>query len=146
MDLFGIKLREDAELMRHWEEMMTRYREGRGDENPGVANPWLIQYPNSAKVQRNYDRFLSRFDHTTGEYKAGRVMVTDKQIVDAIEEANAAQLRGALRHALSIIHNYQSDIRDSKWVGVDLVKRGFCQGVIYQHAYDDILRRLKERA
>ena len=70
MDLLGIiHRREDAELLRHWEGMMTRYREGRGNESPGVANPWLIQYPFNARAQRNYERFLAGFDHETGKPK-----------------------------------------------------------------------------
>ena len=68
------------------------------------------------------------------------------RIHQTLENANAEQLRSALRYALAIIENYQVDIRHSERTGVNLVEKGFCQGVIYRDAYADILRRLEEMA
>lgn len=46
----------------------------------------------------------------------------------------------ALSFAKSVIENYQMDIRNSEWVGIDLVAKGFCQGEIYLGAIDQINR------
>jgi hypothetical protein len=54
-----------------------------------------------------------------------------------------AHLLAALQYALGIIENYEMDIRDSAWTGVNLQERGFCQGVIYRDAVRDILRRAR---
>ncbi len=48
------------------------------------------------------------------------------------------KLKKALGHAIMIIENYEMDIRDSSWTGVDLVKKGFCQGSVYKEAISDI--------
>lgn len=62
--------------------------------------------------------------------------------MDDIEE-----LRKALRYAIGIIENYQLDIRDSRRrVGVDLLAKGFCQGVIYLEALPKLRHVLKETA
>ncbi len=45
----------------------------------------------------------------------------------------------ALNHAIAVIESYQMDIRNSEWTGVNLRKRGFCQGSIYMNAIGDIL-------
>ena len=53
----------------------------------------------------------------------------------------------ALEFAVLIIEHYELDIKNSKKeIGIDLVKRGFCQGVIYKNALKiiDRKRRLKE--
>lgn len=55
-------------------------------------------------------------------------------------------LENALRYALGIIEAYQCDIRNPQYAGVevDLVNRGFCQGVIYRDAVPKIKRVLNE--
>jgi len=53
-------------------------------------------------------------------------------------------LREALDYAIRIIENYEIDIRNSEWVGVDLVDKGFCQGSIYEKAIEDIKKILQE--
>ena len=41
----------------------------------------------------------------------------------------------ALNFAIAIIENYELDIKNSRAeFGIDLVKRGFCQGVVYKNA------------
>lgn len=56
------------------------------------------------------------------------------------ERSEVARLREALQHALSVIENYEMDIRNSDWTGVDLAAVGFCQGQIYRMARPQIRR------
>lgn len=44
----------------------------------------------------------------------------------------------ALKYSISIIENYQMDIRNRE----DLIKDGFCQGIIYKNAVADIYKIL----
>ena len=44
----------------------------------------------------------------------------------------------ALKYAIKIIEGYESEIRNSAWIGMDLEQKGFCQGVIYKDAIQDI--------
>lgn len=52
-------------------------------------------------------------------------------------------LREALTYAMWTIESYQIDIRNSQWLGVDLVSLGFCQGTIYTGALEKIFRLQK---
>jgi hypothetical protein len=52
------------------------------------------------------------------------------------------RLADALRLALEVIESYQSDIRNSGWTGVDLLRKGFCQGRIYKNSAMKIARAL----
>lgn len=51
-------------------------------------------------------------------------------------------LEEALDYAISIIENYQMDIRSSKEtmpsLGINLAEKGFCQGKVYKEAIEDI--------
>lgn len=40
----------------------------------------------------------------------------------------------ALEAAYELLECYRSDIRNSQWTGVDLLKKGFCQGHVYNEA------------
>ena len=51
----------------------------------------------------------------------------------------------ALDHAKAVIRNYQLDIANSSWTGIDLVEKGFCQGYVYKMALSDIEALLEER-
>lgn len=51
------------------------------------------------------------------------------------------KLKIGLKYALLIIQSYEMDIRNSDWIGVDLIEKGFCQGKIYKEARKDVLRR-----
>lgn len=52
----------------------------------------------------------------------------------------------ALNYAISIIRNYELDIKNSKEdFNIDLVKMGFCQGTVYENAIRDIKREKKEK-
>lgn len=53
------------------------------------------------------------------------------------------RLQTALNYAILVIENYQMDIRNSEWTGVDLAAAGFCQGTIYRYALDAIARRAR---
>ena len=46
--------------------------------------------------------------------------------------------KAALEYAKQVIASYEADIRNSEWVGVDLEKAGFCQGLVYKWALDHI--------
>ncbi len=48
------------------------------------------------------------------------------------------RLETALQYAIRVIESYQLDIRNSEWVGVDLVAKGFCQGSIYRDAVEEL--------
>lgn len=50
------------------------------------------------------------------------------------EVERIAALERALEHATLVIENYEMDIRNSDWTGVNLAAVGFCQGVIYRRA------------
>lgn len=53
------------------------------------------------------------------------------------------QLHRALDYAIDIIESYEIDVRNSEpIVGIDLAKRGFCQGSIYKQA----VQRVKDIA
>jgi len=45
-----------------------------------------------------------------------------------------AALQAACDYAILVIKSYELDILRGAWVGVDLVKAGFCQGDIYRTA------------
>ena len=49
----------------------------------------------------------------------------------------------ALEHAIAVIKSYESSIKDSKWTGVDLVAKGFCQGAVFTGALD-LIQRLQD--
>ena len=52
----------------------------------------------------------------------------------------------ALKYAISIIENYKLDLMNSKeMLGIDLVKKGFCQGDVYKEALKDIEKIKKEK-
>ena len=51
-----------------------------------------------------------------------------------------------LNYAIRIIKNYELDIRNSEEViGIDLVKKGFCQGIIYKDALKVIEQKKEEK-
>lgn len=58
------------------------------------------------------------------EFITGR----EKEVLDKYQKA--------LSLARQIIRNYQAEIKDSKWTGVDLAEKGFCQGEVYLKAID----------
>lgn len=54
-------------------------------------------------------------------------------------------LETALDYAIQIIESYELDIKNSKEIfGIDLAKRGFCQGIVYKVALGIIEKRRKE--
>lgn len=54
-------------------------------------------------------------------------------------------IKTALDFAILIIENYELDIKHSKeQVGIDLKRKGFCQGIIYKNALKIIERKKKE--
>ena len=62
-------------------------------------------------------------------------------IQDLINEKE--RLRNVLDLAISVIISYQMDIRNSKWTGVNLKKKGFCQGRVYKRAIKAIYKIAK---
>ena len=40
----------------------------------------------------------------------------------------------ALAYAVTVIQNYEADVRAGAWTGVNLVAAGFCQGEVYKEA------------
>lgn len=51
----------------------------------------------------------------------------------------------ALEYAIRIIENYELDLRFSKeTIGIDLIKKGFCQGKIYTEALRVIEQKRNE--
>lgn len=64
-------------------------------------------------------------------------------IVD-IEIKINANLKAALEDALMVIAQYEMDIRNAQeTIDIDLVEKGFCQGVWYKSTADRIKRKLK---
>jgi alpha-L-fucosidase len=57
---------------------------------------------------------------------------------DEYIKEETTRLNEALKYAIKIIENYQLDIRNYKWVGVNLIEKGFCQGEIYRTALETI--------
>lgn len=55
-------------------------------------------------------------------------------------------IKKALDFAILIIENYESDIKNcKKEFGIDLVKKGFCQGTVYKNALRIIKQKIKEK-
>ena len=70
---------------------------------------------------------------TEGPIPADPLITAVAADIDALL-ARVAALERALNHATLVIENYEQDIRDSAWTGVDLAAVGFCQGIIYTSA------------
>jgi hypothetical protein len=62
--------------------------------------------------------------------------------LQVLRDQNAVLLE-AVSYALGIIENYEMDIRNSEWTGVDLEATGFCQGTIYKRALPALYRVLR---
>lgn len=72
--------------------------------------------------------------------------VNESSLQDYIEwiEGVAKNRGSALEHAKLIIENYEMDIKNSDWVGINLEAKGFCQGSAYKNALSVIEKLEKE--
>lgn len=77
----------------------------------------------------------SKFDYKTCAMtciKCGTLL--QKDVTKTINEA--------LEYAIKVIRSYEMDIRNSEsLMGIDLKRKGFCQGLIYREAIRDIKKR-----
>ena len=101
--------------------------------------PWQIHDIDPTWVADAQNRVLIADDeegHILREPDAAFIAAAPADI-DALL-ARVAALERALEHAVLVIENYEMDIRNSEWTGVNLHAVGFCQGVIYQRALQTI--------